>query len=82
MQEWELGVAWMPEPQWEVTMEYAFTERRNVFSTTPAANATTPGQQFDAYGNLIPPAELVLELRSRRTPLKTHDRGTAWSLDR
>jgi hypothetical protein len=53
MQEWELGVAWMPDPQWEVPMAYTFTERRNVFSPTPAANATTPGQQFDAYGNLI-----------------------------
>jgi hypothetical protein len=53
MQEWELGVAWMPDPQWEVTMAYTFTERRNIFSTTSAANATTPGQQFDAYGNLI-----------------------------
>jgi hypothetical protein len=52
MQETEIGVAWMPDPQWELTAAYAFTDRRNAFQTTPAT-ATTPGRQFDAYGNLI-----------------------------
>lgn len=52
MQETEIGVAWMPDPQWEVTTAYTFTERRNVFTTTPGT-ATVPGRQFDAYGNLI-----------------------------
>lgn len=52
MQETELGVAWMPDPQWEITTAYTFTERRNVFQTTPGTK-DVPGQQFDAYGNLI-----------------------------
>ncbi|HJU06492.1 MAG TPA: porin [Nitrospiraceae bacterium] len=52
MQETELGVAWMPDPQWEFTVAYTFTERINVFQTTPGT-ATNPGQQFNAYGNLI-----------------------------
>ena len=52
MQETEIGVAWMPDPQWEVTTAYAFTDRRNAFQTTPGT-ATVPGRQFDAYGNLI-----------------------------
>jgi hypothetical protein len=52
MQETEIGIAWMPDPQWEITTAYTFTERRNVFMTTPGT-ATTPGRQFDAYGNLI-----------------------------
>lgn len=52
MQETEIGIAWMPDPQWEITTAYTFTERRNAFQTTPGT-ATTPGRQFDAYGNLI-----------------------------
>ena len=52
MQETEIGVAWMPDPQWEMTFAYAFMDRRNVFTTRPGS-ATTPGQQFDAYGNVI-----------------------------
>lgn len=53
MKELELGIAWMPDPQWEVTAAYTFTERLNLFTTTPAASATSPGQQLNAYGNLI-----------------------------
>ncbi len=52
MQETEIGVAWMPDPQWEVTLAYAMAQRRNAFQTT-TSTATIPGQQFDAYGNLI-----------------------------
>ena len=53
MQETEIGVAWMPDPQWELTAAYAFTERRNVFQTVGATSQNSPGRQFDAYGNLI-----------------------------
>lgn len=52
MQETEIGVAWMPDPQWEVTVAYAMREQRSLFRTTPASS-TALGQQFDAYGNLI-----------------------------
>lgn len=62
MKEVELGIAWQPDPQWEFTAAYTFTDRANVFTTTPntgactspvsAANCT-PGQQFANYGNLI-----------------------------
>jgi hypothetical protein len=52
MKEIEMGIAWQPDPQWEFTAAYTFTQRKNVFTTTPGT-ATTPGQQFDAYGNLI-----------------------------
>ena len=52
MQETEIGVAWMPDPQWEFTLAYAMMDRMNAFQTTPGT-ATTPGQQFSAYGNLI-----------------------------
>jgi hypothetical protein len=53
MKELEMGVAWMPDPQWEVTAAYTFTERLNLFTTTPAGGAPSPGQQLVAYGNLI-----------------------------
>ncbi len=52
MKEVELGIAWQPDPQWEFTAAYTFTQRKNVFTTTPGT-ATTPGQQFDNYGNLL-----------------------------
>ena len=52
MHELELGIAWQPDPQWEFTTAYTFTNRMNTFSTTPGS-ATVPGQQFDTYGNLI-----------------------------
>ncbi|MGH7773837.1 MAG: hypothetical protein ACREQA_16555, partial [Candidatus Binatia bacterium] len=52
MKEVETGIAWQPDPQWEVTAAYTFTQRLNGFMTTPGT-ATTPGQQIDAYGNLI-----------------------------
>jgi hypothetical protein len=53
MQETEMGIAWQPDPQWEFTMAYTFTQRKNVFATDPNQTATTPGTQFDAYGNLL-----------------------------
>jgi len=52
MKELEVGIAWQPDPQWEVTVAYASTTRRNVFTTTPGTT-TVPGRQFDAYGNLL-----------------------------
>lgn len=59
MHELEMGVAWQPDPQWEITVAYTFTQRLNVFNTennigacTSAANCT-PGKQIDAYGNLL-----------------------------
>jgi hypothetical protein len=52
MKEVELGIAWQPDPQWEFTTTYTFTERMNVFTTTPGTS-TRPGQQFEAYGNLL-----------------------------
>ncbi len=53
MRELEMGVAWMPDPQWEVTAAYTFTERLNLFTMNSAATATAPTPQFSAYGNLI-----------------------------
>jgi hypothetical protein len=56
MRETELGVAWMPDPQWEVTAAYTFTERMNLFTTSTASTSLTSltqPSQFSAYGNLI-----------------------------
>jgi len=53
MKEIEMGVAWQPDPQWEVTVAYTFTQRLNVFTVNPGQTATTPGTQIDAYGNLL-----------------------------
>lgn len=52
MQETEIGIAWEPDPQWEITTAYTFTERLNDSEMT-RGTATAPGQQFNAYGNLI-----------------------------
>lgn len=52
MKEVETGIAWQPDPQWEFTVAYSFTERLNAFQTTPGT-ATVPGKQQDAYGNLL-----------------------------
>ena len=52
MQETDIGIAWMPDPQWEFTAEYAFMDRLNTFQTTPGT-AARPGEQFNTYGNLI-----------------------------
>lgn len=52
MRELELGVAWQPDPQWEITTAYTFTERLNAFTTAPGT-ATMPGPQVNAYGNLL-----------------------------
>lgn len=52
MSEIETGVAWQPDPQWEFTVAYTFTQRNNLFNGT-VATATTPGQQLEAYGNLL-----------------------------
>lgn len=54
MQENETGVAWQPDPQWEFTVAYTFTNRNSynmVYAGTQTA--TTPGRQVDAYGNLL-----------------------------
>lgn len=53
MNEVELGIAWQPDPQWEFTAAYSFTNRTNVFQTVGATSQSNPGQQFDVYGNLI-----------------------------
>jgi hypothetical protein len=52
MKELELGIAWQPDPQWEFTTAYTFTNRMNTFMTDPGT-ATQPGRQFDTYGNLL-----------------------------
>ncbi len=52
MNEIESGIAWQPDPQWEFTLAYTFTQRRSLFQTTSASSAV-PGQQFDVYGNLL-----------------------------
>jgi len=52
MKELEIGIAWQPDPQWEFTTAYTFTERDNTFMTDPGL-ATAPGQQFSAYGNIL-----------------------------
>jgi hypothetical protein len=33
----EFGIAWMPDPQWEVTLAYAFTKRKNFEKTKELA---------------------------------------------
>jgi hypothetical protein len=47
MKETELGIAWQPDPQWEITLAYAFTERMNFSQTTGtqalSGGAATPG---------------------------------------
>ncbi len=53
MSELETGVAWQPDPQWEVTVAYTYANRLNTFNTTPNTSATAPGQQIEAYGNLL-----------------------------
>ena len=35
MNELEIGIAWQPDPQWEFTTAYTFTNRTNTLSTTP-----------------------------------------------
>jgi hypothetical protein len=52
MKELESGIAWQPDPQWEFTVAYTFTQRLNVFNGTPGS-ATVPGRQIDTYGNLL-----------------------------
>lgn len=53
MKEVESGIAWQPDPQWEITVAYTFTQRLNLFQVEPGQTATSPGQQIDAYGNLL-----------------------------
>jgi hypothetical protein len=53
MSELETGVAWQPDPQWEVTVAYTYANRLNTFNTTPNTSATAPGQQLEAHGNLL-----------------------------
>jgi hypothetical protein len=53
MKELELGIAWQPDPQWEITTAYTFTERLNFAQTAPSPSATIPGRQINAYGNLL-----------------------------
>ncbi len=52
MKEIESGIAWQPDPQWEFTVAYTFTQRLNIFNGTQAS-ATVPGRQIDTYGNLL-----------------------------
>lgn len=52
MSEVESGVAWQPDPQWEFTVAYTFTQRNNLFNGTPSTSSV-PGQQLEAYGNLL-----------------------------
>jgi hypothetical protein len=51
MWEWETGIAWQPDPQWEFTVAYSFAQRNNLFLTDPGT-ATTPGIQREQYANL------------------------------
>lgn len=53
MSELETGVAWQPDPQWEFTVAYTYANRLNTFNTTPNTLVTAPGQQIEAYGNLL-----------------------------
>ncbi len=59
MRELEVGIAWMPDPQWEITIAYAATQRMNIFNTAnnigtcTAVTNCTPGVQESAYGNLL-----------------------------
>jgi hypothetical protein len=53
MKEVETGIAWQPDPQWEFTVAYTFTQRNNFATVNPGQTATRPGTQIDAYGNLL-----------------------------
>lgn len=53
MKEIETGIAWQPDPQWEFTVAYTFTQRNNFATVNPGQTANTPGTQIDAYGNLL-----------------------------
>lgn len=52
MKELETGIAWQPDPQWEFTVAYTFTQRNNLYNGT-VGTATVPGQQLEANGNLL-----------------------------
>jgi hypothetical protein len=41
MKELELGMAWQPDPQWEITLAYTFTQRLN-FEVMQPVNTTNP----------------------------------------
>src|SRR5262249_37169029 len=44
MKELETGAAWMPDPQWEITLAYTFTERMNFTNmTAPTLNNAPNG---------------------------------------
>ncbi len=52
MKELELGAAWMPDPQWEITLAYTFTQRLN-FQTM--SNYATGGGCNSTTGRISPP---------------------------
>ncbi len=52
MSELETGIAWQPDPQWEFTVAYSFSQRNNLF-LTDTGTATTPGIQREQYANLL-----------------------------
>jgi hypothetical protein len=52
MSELETGIAWQPDPQWEYTIAYTFSQRNNLFLTDPGS-ATVPGLQREQYANLL-----------------------------
>lgn len=57
-QVWEFGVAWMPDPQWELTVAYAFTKRKNFQKTKDLAtftNATPCDSTFNIPDGTTPP---------------------------
>ncbi len=52
MSELETGIAWQPDPQWEFTVAYTFSQRTNLNLTDPGT-ATVPGVQREQYANLL-----------------------------
>jgi hypothetical protein len=73
MKELEIGAAWMPDPQWEITLAYTFTERMNFTQMASPANPTgTPSpvtsQPFCSTQSVLTPQGVVGPDNSGCTP--------------
>jgi len=59
MKELEVGAAWMPDPQWEITLAYTFTQRLNFTQMTgPTLNNAPNGCNASFFIGGTPPTAL------------------------
>ena len=65
MSELETGIAWQPDPQWEFTVAYAFSQRNNLFFDGSGTAHDTGRSAGTVRQSLAVPSHLVLELASR-----------------